>query len=335
MTCTFTAIIIFYICGAQRFFCQAGNQPEQAKYQITCICRNISVSGDIRSSGKNRNGEYREPVPNHQFMISHQKRDGSCYGQCNHRSRCRINRNRNPKGNPWNQHGCHGRFFLFRRIRTCCRCFIDCSGVSEELIPINHQRKIPGYRVHLLSQCFGTADFSAGNRQPYRKRRIDASRRSKVAICNNLTSLLAQPNLICMIQIGKVHLQHPLFSVIRAFVIESSHLPGKNKIFRFFLSGCPMNAPAGVGHLFKHISWIQKRAENGIGFCRYHSGFGIFCTGDFYCIKIFLCSCGKFFYPEQLSLTAKYCLVISLTEEMIKHPQNAVIISFCRVKTAG
>ena len=150
LTCTFTAITIFYICGAQRFLCQAGNQPEQAKYQITCICGNIPVSGDIRSSGKNRNGEYREPVPNHQFMISHQERDGGCHGQCNHRPRCRIIRNRNPKGNPWDQHGCHSRFFLFRRIRTCCLCFIDCSGVSEEFIPINHQRKIPGHRVHCL-----------------------------------------------------------------------------------------------------------------------------------------------------------------------------------------
>ena len=72
--------------------------------------------------------------------------------------------------------------------------------------------------------------------------------------------LLASRDIVggieCMIQIGKMYLKYAFFSVIGVFIVKSSHLPGKYKILRFFLSGRFVNTPAGICHFFKYISGI-------------------------------------------------------------------------------
>ena len=167
-----------------------------------------------------------------------------------------MNRNSDPERNPWYQHCRHGRLFLFNRILRRFLCFFDYRYASEEFIPINHQGKVAGYRIHLFPQCFCTTDFSTGNSWPYSKRRVYASSWRKTSISKYLASCLAKLNLVGVIQIGKVNLKYAFFSIIAVFVIKSGHLPGKYKIIRFFFSGRFTNAPAGICHLFKHISGI-------------------------------------------------------------------------------
>ena len=135
-----------------------------------------------------------------------------------------MDRQRDPDRHPRQQHERHVRLLpgLGGRLRRG-------SSKAEDLVPMEHDRKVAGHAVQMLHHGLLSVQLAAANPLPDGQRRFDARGAGQEVGFQHTLTVLSQHDLIGFPSVRIEKLQHPVLPVPACGVIKRGHLAGKGQ----------------------------------------------------------------------------------------------------------